>query len=213
MHRPLLVVALALASLPGCATTAPEVKAQGWRPVPPDAVAEACTGAAARGCYQQAVQALENDPPDAFRAQNLLAAACSEKVADACQALDARFRPPRAVRVPSLSDTPPTGTAVVEFICWVDVGGELTNCHHSRSAGSNRDLDTRLSEQLVAGQTNALFHPSTLDQHPYGTEVRLVYVLSRTAPTSEQLPQRTTFRHYAIDPINYFWNLHPQNPY
>lgn len=213
MIRPLLLVALVLASPLGCATTAPEAKARGWRPVPPDAVAEGCAGAAARGCYQQALQALASNPPDAFRAQNLLAAACSEKVADACQALDARFRPPRAIRVPSLSDTPPTGTAVVEFICWVEPGGELTNCHHSRSAGSNRELDKRLSDQLVGGQTNALFHPSTLDQRPYGTEVRLVYVLSRTAPASEQLPQRTTFRVYAIDPVNYYWKLFPQNPY
>jgi hypothetical protein len=213
MSRLSLLLFLFLAYQLGCATTTPAAQSRGWRPVPPDGLADACAGVAARSCYQDALMALASEPPDAFRAQNLLAAACAEKVPEACQALDARFRPPRAIRVPSLSEAPPTGTAVVEFICWVDAGGELNSCRHSRSAGSNRALDTRLTEQLVAGQAGALFSPSTLDKHAYGTEVRLVYVLARDAPASQMLPQRTTFRLYAVDPVYTFWRLYPQQPF
>jgi hypothetical protein len=197
----------------GCATSSPPADIRGWRPVPPAPLIAECSGEAARRCYQDALQALAVDPPNVLRAQDLLAAACSADVSDACRALEAHFQPPSPIKVPSLSLAPPTGTAIVEFICRVSAKGRLNDCRHSRSKGSTHTLDEKLTEQLLAAQSSALFRPSTYDQQPYETEVRLVYELSPTALASEMLPQRTVFRLYAVDPVNYFWKLHPQNPF
>jgi len=167
------------ALLVGCATahTPESVSSQGWRPAPPSEVADRCQGAAAEGCYQEAMKALAATPPKAFEAQNLLAAACNADSKSACEALDARFRAPAAIRVPSVSADPPYGMAVLEFTCQVTSQGYLEGCERTRSANAPNSLNDTAARQVTAAQPAALFHPATLDGTPYATEVRLVYVL------------------------------------
>jgi hypothetical protein len=165
------------ALLAGCATAPAQSASQGWRPLAPDAVAERCQGAAAEGCYQEAIQALAATPPRAAEAQNLLGAACEAKSKSACEALDERFHAPSAIRVPTVSAEPPYGMAVLEFTCQVTSKGYLQGCERTRSANSPDSLNDAASRQVSTGQPASLFRPATLDGTPYDTEVRLVYVL------------------------------------
>jgi len=175
--RPALRLTLPLLLGAGCASAPATVSApHGWRPLPSKAVAAHCQPDA-RQCHQEGLQALAQTPPDAYRAQNLLAAACGADVEAACQVLDHRFRAPSAVRVPALSASPPYGTAVVEFSCRVTAEGTLESCNETRSANADARILESALRQVAASQSASLFRPATLDGTPYATDVRLVYVL------------------------------------
>jgi len=164
--------------LAGCASAPLAPVAQAWRPAPSKAIADRCTGDAAAGCYQEGLAALSARPPQAVLAQNLLSAACTGEIQNACEVLDTRFHPPSAVRVPAITGEPPAGNAVVEFSCRLNTDGTLSGCERTRSANSTRSLDDSVARQMATAQAGGRFHPATLDGAAYVTEVRLVYVLS-----------------------------------
>ena len=170
----LIVPALLAAS---CSSAPPVPAATGWRPTPSTEIADRCRGDAAQGCYQDALKALAAEPMQALLAQNLLAAACDGDVQAACEALATRFRPPSALRVPSISASPPYGTAVVEFTCRLTADGLLEGCERTRSANTGRGLDEAVEKQMATRQGLANYRPATVDGKPYTTEVRLVYVM------------------------------------
>jgi hypothetical protein len=182
MLEQLRFLAPSLLLLFGCTSSTSAVLAptahSGWRPVPPSELAAKCLGDAAQTCYLQGVQALNAQPPDAFSAQNLFAAACEAYNPEACNELDRHFHAPTASAVPPLSQyLPPSGYAVVEFACRVSTEGAVHSCERKRSSGSTPQFDGFLSEKLLAAQASARFVPARVDDAPYETEVRLIYIL------------------------------------
>jgi len=182
------LAALGLLLLAGCAsstkaTPPAAAPAHGWHPVPPVDLADRCQGDAAERCYQEGMKALAAQPPDAFAAQNLLAASCDAGLRSACDVLERRFRAPTALAVPSLAQfVPPSGYAVVQYTCHVSTAGALVGCRRTRSSGSTPKFDTQLDAKFQESEPSARYEPATVDGAPYETEVRLNYVLKSTAP-------------------------------
>ncbi|HMK73714.1 MAG TPA: hypothetical protein VK454_10275 [Myxococcaceae bacterium] len=176
--------------LAGCAsstkaTTPAAALTHGWHPVPPVELADRCQAEAAQRCYQEGMQALGAQPPDAFMAQNLLAAACEGGVAEACGVLERRFRAPTPVAVPSLAQyVPPSGYAVVQYTCRVSTAGALVGCRRTRSSGSTPKFDATLDASFKETEASGHYQPATVDGVAYETEVRLNYVLKSATPPS-----------------------------
>jgi len=181
-------------------------------PTAPAEVVDQCRGAHASGCYQEALATLATAEPDLRRAEHLLAAACEAELREACSALETRFRPPSATRIPSLASgvTPRPSTVVMEFECRVSTAGTLERCTLTRSHGSTWGLDRSLGEGILAAVPGARLVPATFEGMAYETDLRLVYLLPPTgvggttsnAFQSEVAPNALLFRNLGDRGVN-----------